>query len=747
MCRFMRVHPVPLHLICWLGLAVAVPVHGQTVTGEPASTSPDPRAAADAQAPPPAVAQAAPAGGGDVSRSLFEPTWRQFQFGGRLSSVAGDPARFQRYQDIRDGILFTDARYAREDPAGAWLFRASADNVGWRDQRYVADYERTGRFVISGRWDEIPQFYSVDTRTPYMTSNSPLVLPDATQRAIQTGQTTLSAYVPIAPQFDLHERRDIGQVNVLATPTPQFDVKAAFRTMRHLGELPWGASFGFSNDVEVALPYDSRANDFDIGAEWSNSRNMLRVAYNGSWFNNHDDTLVWESPLRIDDSTSAPARGRTALWPSNSAQTVSAAGYAKFARRTQLTGFLSYGFWNNDEPLQPFTINTALPQIALPRVTTQADARVFSTNLNLVSRPVADWRFGARVRRYDYDNDTPHAAITEFISYDTSVNTSLTGGPETYAHNRTTFDADATWTGFQPLALTAGYTRNNGGYDFRIFENTGENVLHLTADAVGLQFVTFRAQYELADRSGSGLDEALLVQIGEQPAMRHYDIADRTRNRFTGQVDVVPNDLWTFSASAGVGKDDYDNSYFGLQESTFRVFSLGADFRQPSGLGGGASYNYERYAGLQRSRSASPGQETDPLRDWMADSTERVNYFSIYATPPRFGRNTEARVSYDYSHAEGDYLYAVAPGGPLPPPSQLPNVFNKLQQLHVDVRHRLSNRLAATVSYLYEPFRVYDFAFDPSVVNSIVQPSSLVLGYVYRPYTAHSAVVGLRYLW
>jgi Putative outer membrane beta-barrel porin, MtrB/PioB len=74
-------------------------------------------------------------------------------------------------------------------------------------------------------------------------------------------------------------------------------------------------------------------------------------------------------------------------------------------------------------------------------------------------------------------------------------------------------------------------------------------------------------------------------------------------------------------------------------------------------------------------------------------------------------------------------------------------VFNKLQQLHIDARYRLSSRLAASFSYLYEPLSIYDFAFDPSVVNGIVQPSSLVMGYVYRPYTAHSAVFGVRYLW
>jgi MtrB/PioB family decaheme-associated outer membrane protein len=700
-----------------------------------------------APAPAPEPAQAAQEE--EDARSLFEPTWRQFLIAGRISSIDGDPARWQRYEDLRDGLLVTEGRHASEAEDGSWLFRAGADNVGWRDQRYFADYDQPGRFVISGLWDSIPQFYSVDTRTPYTTApDGALVLDDAVQQAIQNGQGNLNSWVPVATQFDLRERRDIGHVGVSATPTPRVDVTAAFTTTRHVGELPWGASYGFSNDVEVALPYDSRTNDFTVGAEWSNTRNMFHVAYTGSWFDNLDDTLMWDSPLRLTDSTSAPGRGRMALWPSNSAQTVSAAGYAKFARRTQLTGFLSYGIWSNEEPLQAFTINPTLPQFTLPRASADADAQVFSTNLNLVSRPADDWRFSTRLRRYDYDNQTPHAEIAQFINYDTSVKASSTGGPETYAHDRTTFSADATWTGLAPVAVIAGYTHNRSEHIFRIFEETGENVFTLTVDAVGSQWVTFRANYEFADKSGSGLDEALLVQIGEQPSLRHYDIANRTRNRFTGQIDVVPNETLTLSASAGFGEDQYDDSYFGLQEATFRAVTLAVDYQQPNGgFGLGGSYDYERYAGLQRSRSATPGaQAADPLRDWTTDSTERVHYFSVYLRPPRFGR-TETRFSYEYAHARGGYVYGVVQGGPLPPPSQLPEVFNKLQELRADVRHRLSNRLAATFSYLYEPFRVFDFAFDPSVINGIAQPSSLVLGYVYRPYTAHSAVVGLMYFW
>src|SRR4029079_8408607 len=323
-------------------------------------------------------------------------------------------------------------RYASEAPEGDWAFRAAADNVGYRDQRYFADYERTGRFRVTGRWDEIPQFYSVDTATPYTHTGDNLVLDDATQQAAQSAGT-LNPWLAKAPQFDLRERRDIGTVSFLATPNPNLDVKATYTMNRHVGELPWGASFGFSNDVEVPLPYDSRTNDFTIGAQWNNTRNMVSIAYNGSWFDNLDNPLIWDSPKQLNDTTSAPGRGRMSLWPSNSAQTVSIGGFSKFAHRTQVTGFISFGSWKNNETLQPFTINSALTQLPLPRTTAAAEAGVISTNLNLVSRPQMDWRLSARFRNYDYSNQTPHFSITQFINYDTSVATSATGGPELFA--------------------------------------------------------------------------------------------------------------------------------------------------------------------------------------------------------------------------------------------------------------------------------------------------------------------------
>ena len=658
-----------------------------------------------------------------------------FQLSGRFASVEGDPARWQRYEDLRDGLLFTTGRLLRERPE--WSATLTADNLGWRDQRYSGSYERIGRFTVSGLWDQIPQFYSVDTRTPFTSvGEGVLVLDDAAQRA-----ANLTPIRRLPPNSTCASGAISARSVSARCPRLSVDVTGHFTTTKHSGELPWGADFGFGNDNEVALPYRSRTNDVELGAQWTNTRAMIRGAYNGSWFNNLDDTLVWDNPLVLNDSTTAPGRGRTALWPSNSLQTMSTAGYVKLARKTQVTGSLAYGWWNNDEPLLPFTINSALPQLSLPRTTAEATAHTIATNVNFVSRPQNDLRFSARFRRYDYNNETPETAIPQFINYDTSVATSSTGGPELFAHDRNTFDADATWTGLGPLALTVGYTNNHNGYDFRIFQSTNEHVLQLKADAIGSQWVTFRAHYEYGTRSGSGLDEASLEQIGEQPQLRHYDLAERTRNRFVGQVDVVPTEALTFSLSGGA-------RHRRLRRQLLRP----AGGRLPQRLGRRRlsvptrpglwhHYNYERYSGLQRSRSASPGEQAvDPNRDWTADSLETVHYVSVFVQPPRIGRNTEARLSYDYSYARGNFVYAVGPA--LPPPSQLPRTFNKLQDLRLDVRHRLNGRLAATVLYVYEPYRIFDFAFDPSVINSIVQPSSLVLGYTYRPYTTHSAVFG-----
>jgi len=267
-----------------------------------------------------------------------------------------------------------------------------------------------------------------------------------------------------------------------------------------------------------------------------------------------------------------------------------------------------------------------------------------------VSASADDWRFSARFRRYDYNNESLQTAIPQYISYDTSV---ATARPEArlcwrtaqYVRRRRHVDQAP------PLALTVGYTNNHNGYDFRIFQSTNENVLQLKADTVGSQWVILRAHYEYGNRAGSGLDQQSLVAIGEQPDLRHYDLANRTRHRVVGQVDVVPSEALTLSVSAGPQRR-LGQSYFGLQEATFRNVSVSADYELQHGS--------RRRAACTTTSGTRACSNRDrrvlATRKWIPTGTgppmprKRVHYFSLYLRPPRFGA-TEARLSYDYSYA------------------------------------------------------------------------------------------------
>ena len=192
--------------------------------------------------------------------------------------------------------------------------------------------------------------------------------------------------------------RDIGLATVTATPRPNLDLTTTFRTQRHVGELPWGASFGFGNDVEVPGLYNSRANDLTVGAEWTNQTSMLWVAYDGSWFQNHDETLEWDSPLRLDDSTSAPGRGRMALGRPIRADTELRWLQEVRAHTSSPASCPSARGATTSRCFPSRSTLRCRNCLSLAR-TTQADAQVFSMNLNVVSRPVTDWRLSARFRQ------------------------------------------------------------------------------------------------------------------------------------------------------------------------------------------------------------------------------------------------------------------------------------------------------------------------------------------------------------
>jgi hypothetical protein len=283
-----------------------------------------------------------------------------------------------------------------------------------------------------------------------------------------------------------------------------------------------------------------------------------------------------------------------ALWPTSDMNAASATGMLNLPGRSRATAYVSLGKWSQNDPLIPFTINSALPPIPLDRASADAQARVTAMTYSFTSKPASSLWFSARDRSYDFDNRTPVFHVANLVAYDSAVEAYAPGGTSPYSVTRRTFDADASLTPVPYTALRVTYTREQISQTFGTFDTTTEDTVRLSADGTGVSWLTLRAVYEHAKRVGSGLDEQALDDMGEQVSLRQFDISDRNSDRFSAIVQLTPLSSLSFNGTASAGKEDRPGTVFGLRSNTNHSYSLGFDFVPREAVSLGLSYEYEK---------------------------------------------------------------------------------------------------------------------------------------------------------
>jgi MtrB/PioB family decaheme-associated outer membrane protein len=712
-------------------------------------------ASAFAQDPP---SRPLPADPVSIGRSEFTGKWYgTVDFGGRVTSIDGDEARAQRYRDLRSGVYANNAVFGKRTQE--YAFEGQAWNIGYRDQRYQIEFMRPGRVTASFLYDQIPLWISHDSRTLYTETQAGVFrLEDSMQQALQAKTTTLHSYEDQAVQFDLRTMRKIGQADVNFHATPSTDIIVSIKNTNRDGHIPYGGTFGFSNAVEIPMPLDHRTTDLKTALEWTNAKGLLRVGWDGSTFENNIDSVVWDNPLVYGpDASGAPSQGRHSSWPSNTLTYLHGTGAFNIPNG-RVTAYAAFGQGRNSTDLLPHTINTAFAPIPLDRPTAEAESQMTIMNFTAAMRPASKLYLNARYRYADVDIQTPiFERTTGSVSYDSSLQSSNSPS-EYHSVKRSTFDVDAAFAVASYTSLKVGYSIQGSDYTHRIWETTDENVFRVSMDSTGNQRFMLRAQYENRQREGDGFEAHALEAVGELPTMRHFDIADRDRNRFTFIGTAMVNAAIELNASAGVGRDKYDDSQHGLLMFDSDQYSIGASIAPDERYNLTASYGWENYTSQQRSRNASDAaQFADPLRDWTTDYTGKVNFFEAGLDISAI-QKTLIRITGDWNKSNDTYLYGLVTGSPIAVPEQLPPVKNELLRAEIDFSYELARNLRLGVAYWFDDYKVEDFAFGPETISGIAFPpvqegeqapttNALLLGWQYRPYTAHVGFVRLTYGW
>ena len=436
-----------------------------------------------------------------------------------------------------------------------------------------------------------------------------------------------------------------------------------------------------------------------------------------------------------------------ALWPSNSARPS-----ARRATRSSRTGrssraSLSFGSGTTTSRCSR-SRSTRAAAVHRCRAQTPRPGAHVSTNLNLVSRPADDWRFSARFRHYSYNNETPRDRRSRSSSTTTRrSDVSSTGGPELYAHSRTTLrrrrDLERTQPRRAHRRLHAQPQR------LRLPHLRSDRRERAAADGRCRRLAVGHVPRELrvsASARARASTRSLLVEIGEQPAhaaLRPGQPAPQSAYR-PGRRRAER--AWTLQRlRLGSAKTTTTTAISACRSRRSARSRSAPTISMPNGFGGGGTYNYERYAGLQRRgrRVRSDIQRSEArlddrldgarpllldLRDAAADRRQyrgaplvrlQLRRRQLSLQPCRAARCRRRRSCRTSSTSCSSCSSTCGTGSRAGWPRRSPTC---------------TSRFGSSTS-----------PSIPSVVNSIVQPSSLVLGYVYRPYTAHSAVFGLRY--
>ena len=677
------------------------------------------------------------------------PGLGQADFGFRGTTFAdnSDEARYQRYQDLRNGAFGENVRWGADSDMQYWDVRAT--HLGYRDQQYAANYNKFGKVKMSVEFSQIPLNFSDVTRTAYTTTSPGVLTLGSQPQLVQTGAQTTAIYNTTSPEFALQLQRSIADFRFVYSATDHLDVSASFKNTQKTGEQPWAGTFGFSDAVELPVPVDTRTTDLGIAAEYTTGRGDLRIGYDGSFFHNNISTLVWSNPLRYQDSSSSgPAQGRMALWPNNNLNSGSISGLFKVTPTSQATAYISLGTASQDDPLIPFTINTALASPPLARPTADTSARITATAFSYNAQPTPQLWFNARFRSYDYDNHTPVFAVTNTVSYDTSVAPFADGGTSPYSFTSKAADFDVSWTPSPITALRAAYSYDGNSETFRTFDSTTENTLRLSADMTGIHWLTVRGVYEYARRTGNGLDETTLDDIGEQVSLRQFDIANRNSNRFSVILLATPLPALSLNATGSVGRQSLPDSGFGLLSNDTNSISGGFDYVPSGAISIGASYEYERYSTLQQSRQASSGADFDDhTKNWTTTGADSAHTFNASADLLKLWPSTDVRFAYDFVHAESSYIYGLPANTTLPPVSQLPLIWNTRNRFTADATYMVTPHLGVGLVYWFEKFSIDDFAYNPATLNVVAQPSWISMQYQWFPYTANTFWAKATYRW
>ena len=717
------------------------------------------------------VAQAAeespPETAEEQTGSSVAPSYGQYLSGeislyGRYLSGDDDSSKFTEYRDFDS---FAGEFKARYDDRERFFFGAQGSDLVEDDINVGVEGGVYGAFKAEVEYDKLPHRYDFDSTTLYSgVGSSNLVLDDTLQGDLEglagdpIGQANrLNAEFATASRIgdpDIENKSISGAFEFFSLDP--FTFRTEVKRVQQEGSRPVFGSFGLDNTIEIFEPVDSETIDIRLIAELARHPYFLNATYYYQQYKNDYDTVEFENPFRTSDVAGGPASGRIDLSPDNYFHNVSFSGaYFELPLGARISGTAAWGWMKQDEDLIPFTTNTALvfpinysDPANLPEEEVDAEVRTSLYDVGLTARPLSFMHFKGRFRYYDYDNQTDVIQFPDgYVETDAfpalpALGSPIKNLPSSYTKIRTS--SDLGFDVMQQTRLNLGFSYDRTERDNREVEEQDDYTFGGSVDTRYVPNTDLRFSYDRTIRDIDDYDFDVYLQsgvdLGQLPQLRKYDQADVTRDRVQMQASFMPTERLDLGAGFIYGRDDYDDSPYGLTEDNQYSLSLDAGVSITSRARVNTFYTFEYYDYEQKAFGNFQGAPTD----WTADGTDKVHTvggnFELVIIPQRL----DLGLSYSFSHVDGEIDFDVAGADDYDTVNE-----TDLHILNARLTYNFGHGISATLGYLYESFDYDDyntegFVFVPTTATGAYN-GAILAGTLPEDYDVHMGYIKVTY--
>lgn len=719
-----------------------------------------------------------------------------------------ESSKFEEYREIPDGLSGeAELRYKRKE---GYFLEFRAKDIAEDDQYFNLKAGNYGKYRVELGYDKLPHRFAYDAKTLYAgVGSGTLVLSDAMQTNLQSSTSStdlanrIKDFFTGASERDLELFRKTGRGNVDVMALDPFNLRFEFSREERDGTRPFTGAFGFGNAIELPEPIDYATTQLKVIASYIKKPLYLNATYYLSKFDNKIDTLTWDNPYRVTDSTTTtaysqtyaagPSKGLIDLYPDNIYHNLSFSGsLMELPLKSRLSVNTSWGWMKQDDELVPYTTNTAIiPGAAnsppfdasnpanLPIRNVDAKVNTYLYNLLLTSKPLNFLNVKARYRYYERKNKTDEIDFPGYVRMD-AVWEPEAEKNEPISYKKNTAGIDLGFNLLKATTLTLGYTYDEmKRSEVREVSKLQDDIYMVSLDTKPLTWLDFRISYEHSKRDGdynvfapfegkTGTDTTSTADDPPQlPWLRKYDEANRKRDRIQLIGTFYPIDPLTITPQAIFGKDDFKDSPFGLNEDKHQIYSLDVDYAFTDRLNLYAFFAHERYKNKQKARqwnpSTTPGSPDpwnvtttlDSPSNWDAENEDKTNTFGAGLNFVIMPKRLNFDLSYSYSKINGKIdLSSVVGTTTNDLNAFIPVNFTEvddtiLQTLNAKLKYHFKKYFSITLGYMWEKFDIKDFnntgfSYIPTTVTGAYN-GALLMGTLPKDYDAHVIYVKLTF--